>query len=85
MEMDELKKASGGVIVEVNGSYWAFSDGPDEYGVCSMFNTGFKDKNRAIARAEEIGWSTEVMTLDEYRKKYGLDDVDDPTTWRPVV
>ena len=82
---EELDAVSGGAIVEVNGSYWAYSDGPNDDGIVTFNAVGFWDKNKAIEAAERQGWSTTSMTVEEFKKKYGITDFDDPTTWRPVV
>ena len=83
---EELDAVNGGAIVQVNnGSYWAFSDGPNDDGIISMGMVGYWDKDKAIKLAEQAGWSIESMTAEEFTKKYGITDFDDPTTWRAVL
>ena len=84
LSLEELKEIGGGVIVEVNGSYWAVKDERSDNGEITIYTIGFRDKNNAISVAESEGWSITEMTVEEFEKEYGITDFN-PDKWRPIV
>lgn len=77
VNMEDLDKINGGIIVEVNDSYWAYSDDGNIFHAI-----GFRDADKAAEIAKKNGWSTQKMTAEEFEKKFG--NFDDPSSWRPV-
>ena len=65
--LDDLAKASGGVIVdEGNGKFWVVrQDGTVSAPAPSL--------EKAIEYAKTLSISTEVLTTEQYKKRFGRD------------
>ena len=74
VSMEEMNKISGGVIVRDRGAYWLFSDTLDENGNFIMDNVGYGNKNEVIREAERKGWSTRILTKEEFEEEYGIEN-----------
>lgn len=69
MNLKEMEKACGGIIVSVNGKYYVTSDPKGGTGARVM--TPFDNLGDAEAVARMYGWSDKVYTQNEYREEYG--------------
>ena len=63
---DELENVRGGYIVYAKGTYWAAADDGS-----SFSGFAFSSLSSAIDRARKMGWSTEVISAEEYKKRTG--------------
>lgn len=69
LNLKEMENTGGGVIIMVNGKYWAASD-PEGYYSCVYVNRPFDTLEEAQARAMKEGWSAKVYTQEEYKKAF---------------
>ena len=63
---DELENVRGGYIVYAKGKYWAAADDGSTFAPFA-----FSSLNDAVARARILGWSTELLSKEEYEQKTG--------------
>ena len=67
LTLDDLAKASGGVIVdEGNGKFWVVRQDGTVYAPAPS-------PEKAIEYAKTLSISTEVLTKDQYKKRFGRD------------
>ncbi len=65
IDMEELKKVGGGLIVEARGKYWTVTD--DGQGFSPVAYTKLEDAEES---ARSFGLSTTVMSRSEFLEKF---------------
>ena len=66
LSLDELEKSSGGLIVEVNGNYWAVSEDGAYFAPFECTDVG-----RAVDKARALGWNTKIISKEDFEKQFG--------------
>lgn len=68
---EEIKKASGGVIVDASAEQGYYYVVDDEYG--TIFNFYPTEQHAKVAANHWWGFSDDVISVDEYEKRFGIE------------